>query len=644
MPDIDVIPAVGPNGPVTATRDPYAARQRWRLLLVSFLVCAVIGLTYVWLRAPIFQSYAILHLSYDQPHLEGVGALADEQLNIHRQRLISPTLLGQLSNQLREQQQIMLSQERLVSMLRVETIANSRLLKLTATGTAPELLQPVVTQWVNLYNSAQTGEQQDEATKTLAALRGKAAQLEQKIATQRNALAEFAATHEIVSLERDENRILNQIKGLSRSLDTAVEEKAAAAGQLQAIEAAIAAGKVVVRPQDQRSLDNMEDRALALEEQLFQLAQQYTTEYMALDPKIVAIENNLDALRNKIDSRRRESQAAYRNEAEQTLRSASLKEAEIKNQLQALQRQAQQFSQKLSEYNSRTSELEQLEQQLQLVQEQRIEEEVRKPYHVELVVLEPPLPPEFPVGPAYGRDTGLVVFGSLLLALLTVVIYSLMNRQQNGGMSFASYAVIRPEQKPLNTALNKQAYNQLGYREPQVLSTEDCRALLQEAPLHCRLMVQLLLSGVDISELSSLKAEDFDAEQQLLSLSGPYQRQLLLPEVVATTWRRVAEAAPSGALWQDPTGEQLTMAELEAMLRHSSGALLGAGREPPTMRDLRVTYLLFLARQGATLNQIEQIAGYLSAADMENCRQLAADRGSIDLPSLATQHPALQPT
>lgn len=642
-PDIDVIPAAYSSGPTAppASGDPFAARKRWLLLLLTFVLCAVIGLAYVWLRAPVYQSYAILHLSYSQPQLEGIGSIAAEQLNIHRQRLASHSLLGALSVKLLEERGLSLSPEQLDRMLGVEALADSRLLKLSATGSSPEILQPVVATWIDLYNSLQSSEQQDESGKELTDLRDKLAVLERKVADRRTALAEFAAQHQIVSLERDENRILNQIKGLSNSLDVATEESAAAAGELKAISAAIASGKIMVRPQDQSSLDNMEDRALALEEQLFQLSQQYTPEYMALDPKIVAIKNNLVSLRDKIDSRRRESQATYQNEAEQTLRSASLKEANIREQLAALQNQAQAFSQKLGEYNSQTLSLEQLEEQAQLVQQQLIEAEVRKPYQAELVMLERPLRPEFPIGPAYGRDSGLVLLGALLLALVTVAVYSLMNRQPGRGMIFSSYAVIQPEQKVVNSQLGHQPHQQIAYRDARELSTEECRTLIEGAPLHCRLILQLMLSGVGANELLLLKPEDFDPQQGLLALPGQYPRQLRLPEPVAATYQRVGENSRQGSLWQTPDQETLALPELELMLRHTSEAAGVLNPEPATLKDLRFTYLLFLAGQGATLSQIEQVAGYLSAKDMESCRQSAAGKEGIDLDRIVTYHPAL---
>ena len=181
----------------------------------------------------------------------------------------------------------------------------------------------------------------------------------------------------------------------------------------------------MVRPQDQRSLDNMEDRALALEEQLFQISQQYTPAYMALDPTIMGIKNNLTSLKRKVISRRAESQETYLNEAKQSVQAHTIKEADIRGKLTGLQNQAQKFNHKLSEYNSMNLDLEQIQSQAQMVRDQLIQSEVRKPYQAKIDMLEAPLQPEFPIGPNYTRDSGIALLIAVFISLATVGIFAL---------------------------------------------------------------------------------------------------------------------------------------------------------------------------------------------------------------------------
>jgi len=474
----------------------------------------------------------------------------------------------------------------------------------------------------------------------LADLQGKLATLEEKISDKRLALAEFSAEHQIISLERDENRVLSQIKGLSNSLDTTAEEKAAAIGQLKAIKAAIAEGKVTVRPQDQSSLDNMEDRALALEEQLFQLSQQYTPAYMALDPTIMGIKNNLASLKRKIISRRTESQTTYLNEAKQSVQANTNKESDIRGKLTALQNQAQKFSHKLSEYNSMNLDLEQIQAQAQMVRDQLIQSEVRKPYQAKINMLESPLDPEFPIGPNYTRDSGIALLIAVFMALATVGIFALISRQQRSEVILTPYPVINPLQAVVQEQLTNESRSQISYQEAREISLEECRRLLDSASLYCKLALTLMLSGVSASELLRLTVNNFDTEQ--MSVPGQYQRRLMLPEFTVKTVQQISVDLSAGnSLWKTPAGELLELSELEQMLqRAAADAKLGA---PQTLsfKDVRQTYLLFLAGQGANLNDIELVAGYLSALEMEACQFISESEQLTDFTLLATHHPVL---
>lgn len=634
-PRIDLIP--GPYSTDTA-----APTTRWRLLLVTFLISLTIGLGYVWLRAPLYQSYAIVHLSYSQPNLEEISSIAAEQLNIHQQRLTSQRVVGLLAKRLADEKQLQVSTEILSEMLNVESVADSRLLKLSATDTSPDILLPILESWVDLYFSLQSSEQQEASSGELADLQDKLAVLEEKISNKRISLSEFTAAHQIISLERDENRVLNQIKGLSNSLDITTEEKAAAIGQLQAIKTSIAGGEVMVRPQDQQSLDNMEDRALALEEQLFQLSQQYTPAYMALDPTIMGIKNNLDSLKRKTRARRAESQKTYLNEAKQSVQAHNIKQANIRGKLTALQNQAQKFNHKLSEYNSMNLDLEQIQSQAQMVRDQLIQSEVRKPYQAKIDILEAPFQPEFPIGPNYARDSGIAALIALFISLATVGIFALINRQHRADVILSPYPVHNPQQTVAQEQLADDSHAQIAYQEAREIRVDECRNLLLSASLHCKLALSLMLSGVNTSELLRLITEDFDIDNGQLTVPGQYQRRLTLPERAIETVKRVAVDVDAGlSLWTAPTGELLTLPELELMLKHAGDDAGLNNPEPIFFKDIRHSYLLFLARQGAHLNDIEQTAGYLGALEMEYCQQISARTQFTNDAAIVTHHPAL---
>ena len=643
---IDVLPPSAGAMNLASDFEARLQRQRqWVVLLCSFVLTLVIGLLFVWLRSPIYQSQAILHFSYPQPLAGELQSVSDEQITIHAQRMVSNRILQRVQTDLAARYGISMDQESLAAMLRAEPVTMSRLITLSATGTDTDILLPTLTIWIEAYLQLRDSEQADDVTEEITAVEEKIAALAQRILEMRQKLTHFGAEHQIVSLERDENRALNNIKGMSQSLDAAIEEQANAAAMLNSVRSAMLEGNVSVRPQDQSSVDNMEGSALRLEEELRQYSERYTDEYMTLDPKIVALQRNLDSAREQLSERRVESQGTYLKELEQALVASRHKEANLKRQLQGLEVQAQGFNSKLVEYRAMDQELVDLELQSQLLKTQRVELEVQRPYEARIDLLEEPFAPDFPIGPHYWRDTGFAVIAAALMSLLMLVVFSAIQGNRNTGLIIAPFSVNATPPNEMLTqrvapALARSESPQLAQLVARQLSDEELAALYRHANSDGKRVLGLLLSGVAPAELEALTTAAIDEQNAILHLGGQFARTLPLLNEVLSRLVELAVHLPEGAsLWRTPDGRPLTLGDLRTLPQQAAIDAKLEHAVEVSVEAIRHSYLAYLVGQGGRLNELEMLVGYLSPSELTQLRPYGEGVAAEPVEHVETRYP-----
>jgi len=147
-------------------------------------------------------------------------------------------------------------------------------------------------------------------------LRDSVQALEQKVAAKRQEVEAFRSSNDIVSTERDEKPAVVRRQGPATDLNEAKGKLAAAEGQLRAARSAASSGQGVVAAKDNPTIADMEKRASQLREELRDLQQRFTPQYLDLDPVIKATRGRLDNLEQQIKTERAAGQRAAVAEAE----------------------------------------------------------------------------------------------------------------------------------------------------------------------------------------------------------------------------------------------------------------------------------------------------------------------------------------
>lgn len=661
--NVEVMPpqfSAGEQDPSTAKEAKKLQKQKWLVLTATFLIVIIIGLAWVWARSPIYQSQAIIHFSYAQQLSNEQTAVPEEQITLNQRRLTSYNVLESLSSNLDSELSIELSPEQIAKMVSTEAQLSSRIINLYATGEQANLLEPVLSQWLDLYLQMLSEENIENTVEDIEIGEQKLLTLEEKILAQRQLIEAFGIEHNIISLERDENRTLSKIKSLGSALDSAENEFTQSSATIESVKRSIAAGEEVIHPNDVASINNTISSIRNIEGKLAELSRRYTPEYMQLDPAIKEQNRILEIRRKELIVLKSQTQTRYLMELERSVLESQSKRAQLEKELNSLGKEAQKFNQKLDEFARLNRSLTQLEEQAQLLKDQLVEEEVQKPFQAKISILEEPFEPTYPISPLYWRDTGIVAAIALVASLFVLLLFSFIVRQKQPAATMTSYTVVPPSgltlsgQNAQNLALEQQkqalllqqakteseaAPLQLGQESSagnnlRLITQDESQSLYQVANREGRLALVFVLNGLTIDEILSIKKTDYDAQTSALLVTGDYARSIELPESISGVLAAVCIDAQEGvSIWNNGMSiEQLD--QMMINMAHDAGL---AYPDQLSLASLRHSYLTYLVAQGARLNDLEQLAGYIKPSDLSLYRQVNRRGDPVDIENINRQ-------
>jgi succinoglycan biosynthesis transport protein ExoP len=621
------MPGAGEDVQLAVNAAKKRQQQKWQILVASFLLVAVLANIFIWSRPAIFESQALIHFSNSAQNNQLTSDVLQQQIALNQQRLNSNSTLQAVSEELRKKQ-ISLSTEQLTEMMQAEAGSAVRIITLKAIGNDPQLLKPILDSWLSYYLALINNENVSNNSAEIQQFNQQIVTLEQKITQQQEQLDSFSQSHNIISLDRDENRILNKTKGLGTSLNAAEAEQAEALALLESIKGSIKNGQLIERATDKAGIDANRKNLQILESELSALSDKYTQEYLLRDAVVVAKQEEAKDLADFIKQQITQSRDLYLQDAQRNVAAAEGKSTALREQLDDLQQQALSFNQKMEQYRRLDEALKELQQQAQTFKNQRVEQEVSKPFEAKIEVLEKPFTPEFPIAPNYWQDTLISLAAALLVGIFVLLLFSFIVKQKVMPGATSNFVVIPgqpyidPQGNPLvnqPAALGQQAQplrlNETSAHSQtlRLLSTEDCQGLYNVANKQGKLVIGLLLSGVSIEELTDITKEDFSSAEYCLNVPGNCARKVKLHEDLQTLVESIYTLpAAADLLWSTPLSRE-DFTQLVINAAHDAELTFP---EQLSVDVLRHTYLTFLVNQGARLNDLEQFAGYIMPTEL----------------------------
>ena len=624
-----------------------ANRRRLLVFAATFLLVAAVGLVWCFARPPTYLSAARVQINPGQVQVEAVVATG-ATLGTNTSRTLLSELQVLTSRPLVQQAVEVLgaSMKKPLEALGADPVAplqagleaklaqGTDIVELSSRGPDADLAAALVNEVIKAYASQLDKSYQATAGGSLAQINDEVSRLTAKVQEKNRLIEDFRQRNNIVSLERDENETLGQVKGQTDALNKARERLAIAEGKLRAMSEAVASGKPVVLPARQSAtLDNLEQRAVAVREEMNELSRLYTQDYLAMDPKYRALRGRLAEIeRQTAEQRQTTSQAAQTGQntvlAESREEVAAAREAvnRIQQQIGSARGSLNQFSAKFSQYVALTKEVAPMENLLRDATQRKASLEAgelaRRP---SVQVIEPALAPKEAWQPQYQRDAAIVLASALALALLALWVVELFNREAvqptmvvaqpfgfdaarasfghggNGPMGLGHAAGLAPRLAghPYADGAGSAA-PQLAAPStaPRDLLDEELHALFQNASKPVGRLMHLMLRGVRAEEALALQPGAFDPEKGCLQIAGEHPREI---DCDALLRAYLDEGVPAVSL------PDLTTGLLYAA--HDAGVDAPAEVTPEAVWHTGAAHL---ARQGLRMAELARVLGKLS--------------------------------
>ena len=536
-------------------------------------------------------------------------------------------------------------------MLSTETVEGTQVVLLRAEGPQRQFLARLVNTLTSVYQEHLAAAYQKSTGTGADQLRDSVQALEQKVAAKRQEVDAFRSSNDIVSTERDENQLLSAAKGLATDLNEAKGKLAAAEGKLRAARSAASSGQGVVAAKDNPTIADMEKRASQLREELHDLQQRFTPQYLDLDPAAKAARGRLDNLEQQIKTERAAGQRAAVAEAEAKVTAAREAVEQLQQQINENKSAVQTFIVRFGEFKAMQEDLTHLEQLHRATSDRLARLEASDSETAPQVeILEAATAPQLPWRPLYARDAGISLGAAAALGFLAIWLVEFFSprmpqpaavEQQRwwplavgGGREAASPPLLAAQtaRLPAPDAL------------PRELIDTEIAALLRATGDDGRLVVTGLLSGLSAEEIVALAWDQIDLDARTIRVSGESPRMLSLSDPLRRllTARRASQPQAEGTVLRGPSGGPSTIDDVRSLVMYAAYDAGLDGADEVTLQALRHTYLGYLLRQGIRFADIGRIVGRLPQEELAAYMRFTPSQPRRPLEDIEPVLPALR--
>lgn len=308
-------------------------------------------------------------------------------------------------------------------MLSAYAVPETNLLELRAEGGQPAELTYLVQTWIDVFLAGQANAERQTAQSTSQAIEKQRNELESRVAAKRDELAAFRETYDIASIQREENRTLARLNGLTKSLAAAEEAEATATARVEALEATLKAGLPIQPSEADQVLAEMETRAAEAHAWLREREAVATSTYLDQDKRVVKVKEFVELLDRAIQERHAKLGERELSNAQLEMAAAQKTVAKLRDELAKQEQVVAEFTTRFAEHEALVEDLRQLESLHRQLQERAVQTEVvREALPPELSVTQNATIPQRPIRPDYDRDALITLGVSLLAALFAVTV------------------------------------------------------------------------------------------------------------------------------------------------------------------------------------------------------------------------------
>jgi capsular exopolysaccharide synthesis family protein len=377
----------------------------------------------------------------------------------------------------------------------------TRLIDIAFTHTDPEVAAKVVNAIAETYVYTNLEKKSETNTTTGDFLTKRIAELQQQIRTDEERLVNYAKNNQIISLDANQNTVVERLAGLNKQLLEAENERKTAEAAYNAARAPGAAGALVEA--DEKNLDETESKLADLRQKRAQLLVDATEEA----PEVKEVQQQIQELENQLNDLRSRKSTTLLTNLETRFRQAQQREDALRKSFE--QQRSETLTQNEAAINYRIiqQEIDTNKTLLNNLLQRSKENDVvmaSKPNNISVV--DYAITPEGPIGPNRMRTVVLALFLSLGLGIGFALFLEYLDDTVHSTdeverlLHLPALAVIpsvgttaRRRVLAASSALQKR--NGQGSANQELLMNVDSRSPLAESYRHLRTSVLLSTAG-----------------------------------------------------------------------------------------------------------------------------------------------------
>jgi len=612
-----------PDMPYALKDSPIINKEnlRVKVFVLTFLVSLIVGISINYSRPAVYLSNATLLTSAATAVDQQSQDVDFQHVTIQRQKLLGADLLAKtiariksLNNELKVTD---LSLVDVRNMLQVEPIEDTNLLNMTAKGSEPELLPVVINTWIDVYLEERANSVKGAADNTIKRIENELIELDNKIEITRKAIDLFRKEHDISSITREENELPATLVSLTNALNNANEQLVISKAKFDAVNQAIAAGQAVVPQQDQTGLTDLEKEYRKLTEKMAEFDKHFTRDYLQYKGSMKYIPERIKELEKQIKLKRKTGKGIVRTEASQEYYAAKQVVEKVRKQLDSHKIKATKFTTLFSKHQKMLDDLESMELMTRETQDRLVKiQSTQYDKYPQVDVVERASLNMQAVSPDYKIGLYIVLAVSLFLAFFIVWLREFLlqdpvtDTSSPSDVPMATWFGVMQQNKAIDehkevNFLEQEKLSGL----PQALvfkkiSNLDIQLLLKHADKNTRQLIMLLLSGLNLEEISTLSIEQVEFESSSIQLLGQSSRTIPIGKVLL---EKLNESLQNSTLWEGK--DFLSVDEMNAMLYCSAVDIGLDSLQQPLADILRKSYIIYLVEQGVRLTALADIVG-----------------------------------
>lgn len=408
--------------------DAVYGRKRRRAFFLTALIFALVGSAYTLLQPAEFRSRATVLMSAPTAIDQQLEEADVQGVAIQRRVLTGKEITESLSQTLERDSRAVIDPTTLRAMLQVNSVSETNLLELSATGPDAALLPTLVESWIAVYTTLRAKDIDSRKTQTLTEVEEQLLGLEETLSLARDDLAAFRTANEIISMERQENAVLAQLEGLNTALNTAVEEEVKAQAYLSTLRESLARGEQVVPEGERSTVAEMSRELNEVQARLKELRLQYTDDYIRKDPRLRELPGRERELTEALDAAYKTGGSAELARAEREFAAARSTVTDLEQRLENHKAKVTNFSTVYATHEALKQDLERLEELKRETEARLVQIEVKQvEKYPQVAVIDPPAPAALRIGPPYGLLFGVTAGSALFAGIFAAWLYSYLN-------------------------------------------------------------------------------------------------------------------------------------------------------------------------------------------------------------------------